>query len=563
MPNSIKYNTSTEANALNIGDFYIGTNDVAKGPTASTGFYSGINPPSGSYTIYLNKESQGSSITCPSNDTDFIAQTNSIAGASYTTINECFTYFSGQSDKFVMSNPTNTIVTDSLLANFSAGILPSYPRSGTTFYDLGTMQSNGSVENGVVFNSSGWFEFDGVDDYLEIPGDTGDTNFGNTDNFSFEVYFLLPSDPTTEGGLNTGAIVTKRFRCGIDFYYPSPTTMVFRCGVRSDSNQNIVGSDQFIALNKWYHVVFTYEPSSTTGIKMYINGEFEVSTTNVGQGDFADALLNYRGANNYVLGGTGGFIDCNINGTKLYGKTLSQTEISTNYHQAAIVTDDLVFAVDAGNLISYYNNVPYNATVNSLVSTVTGTLTNGVAYNDYANGNWYFDGVDDYISCGNDDSVNIAGPISVEAWVVLKSTPSEAGSVIVTKGNVNGGAATVQYNVHFNTNRAIVWQISDGSSTNSMTTTDTIDLGDWYHICCTHDADNTNSYVYINGELSKSDTSSIGNLGGTSIDLTIGYDDYTDRYPYNGMISNVRIYSKTLSASEILQNYNANINRFN
>ena len=96
-----------------------------------------------------------------------------------------------------------------------------------------------------------------------------------------------------------------------------------------------------------------------------------------------------------------------------------------------------------------------------------------------------------------------------------------------------------------------------------MTTTDTIDLGDWYHICCTHDADNTNSYVYINGELSKSDTSSIGNLGGTSIDLTIGYDDYTDRYPYNGMISNVRIYSKTLSASEILQNYNANINRFN
>ena len=225
-----------------------------------------------------------------------------------------------------------------------------------------------------------------------------------------------------------------------------------------------------------------------------------------------------------------------------------------------IVTDGLVFDVDAASPRSY----PGSGTIwYDLVNANHGTLTNGPVFNDTTGqGSIYFDGTDDYISCGNDESVNIAGPISIEAWVVLKTTPTEAGSVIVTKGNVNGGASTIQYNVHFDTNRAIKWQISDGSSANTVTTIDTIDTGDWYNICCTHDAANTNSYVYINGVLSASDTSSIGNLGGTSINLTIGYDDYTDRYPYNGRISNVRIYNKTLSASEVLQHYNALKNRF-
>jgi hypothetical protein len=42
MPNAIKYNTSAETLALKKGNFYIGTGDVGKGPTSSTGFYNGL-----------------------------------------------------------------------------------------------------------------------------------------------------------------------------------------------------------------------------------------------------------------------------------------------------------------------------------------------------------------------------------------------------------------------------------------------------------------------------------------------------------------------------------------
>jgi len=44
MSNPIKYSTGSESLALKKGNFYIGTGDVGKGPTSSTGYYNGITP---------------------------------------------------------------------------------------------------------------------------------------------------------------------------------------------------------------------------------------------------------------------------------------------------------------------------------------------------------------------------------------------------------------------------------------------------------------------------------------------------------------------------------------
>ena len=79
MPNAIKYNTSAETLALKKGNFWIGTGDVGKGPTSSTGFYNGITPPSGGYTIYLNKETGGPSIYTVNTEAQLTALTNSIS----------------------------------------------------------------------------------------------------------------------------------------------------------------------------------------------------------------------------------------------------------------------------------------------------------------------------------------------------------------------------------------------------------------------------------------------------------------------------------------------------
>ena len=72
MSNPIKYSTTSQSLALKTGNYYIGTGDVGKGPTSSTDYYNGITPPSGGYTIYLNKASGGPSIFTPTNDSELI-----------------------------------------------------------------------------------------------------------------------------------------------------------------------------------------------------------------------------------------------------------------------------------------------------------------------------------------------------------------------------------------------------------------------------------------------------------------------------------------------------------
>ena len=98
MPNAIKYSVSSETLALKKGNFYIGTNDVGKGPTSSTGYYNGITPSVSGYTIYLNKESNGPSIYTVATDGELVSLTNTLAGASYTTIGDALNYYNTQTD---------------------------------------------------------------------------------------------------------------------------------------------------------------------------------------------------------------------------------------------------------------------------------------------------------------------------------------------------------------------------------------------------------------------------------------------------------------------------------
>ena len=68
------------------------------------------------------------------------------------------------------------------------------------------------------------------------------------------------------------------------------------------------------------------------------------------------------------------------------------------YGTPAIVTDGLVFAVDAGNQQSY---VTASLDTFNLVGSQTGSLKNDTGFSNDNQGVWDFDGADDYIDCGN------------------------------------------------------------------------------------------------------------------------------------------------------------------
>ena len=169
MPSSFKYSASAQTQALKKGDWWIGTGDVGKGPTSTTDYWNGITPANGGYVVVVNKGANGPALFSATTDAALISLTNRIAGTSYSTVNECFNYFNGQTDKLVINKDCNSFITNGLVMNLDASFLPSYPRNGSTWYDLSGNGNNGSINSG-EFNS-------GNDGYLR--------NLNNESNFFY------------------------------------------------------------------------------------------------------------------------------------------------------------------------------------------------------------------------------------------------------------------------------------------------------------------------------------------------------------------------------------------
>jgi hypothetical protein len=95
----------------------------------------------------------------------------------------------------------------------------------------------------------------------------------------------------------------------------------------------------------------------------------------------------------------------------------------------------------------------------------------------------------------------------------------------------------------------------------------TIPVNTWTNLSLTYNGGTINSIngvsLYINGVL-KTSLFPNGNLtlNTTNSQLYLGYEGAGSRNPMNGRTSNCKIYNRALSATEILQNYNATKTRF-
>jgi len=90
------------------------------------------------------------------------------------------------------------VVTSGLMLALDARNPQSYPGSGTTFYDLSGRNNHFSIANGTSFNSGGWFNFDGTDDYMN---NTSFTTTGLT-NAASCVVWMRPNASQNDGTYN-------------------------------------------------------------------------------------------------------------------------------------------------------------------------------------------------------------------------------------------------------------------------------------------------------------------------------------------------------------------------
>jgi hypothetical protein len=556
MPNAIKYNTSAETLALKKGNFWIGTGAVGKGPTSTTGYWNGITPPSGGYTIYLNKVSNGPSIYVASNDAQLIVLTNQIAGQSYTSTTQCFDYYYGQTDKMCVYQdyPIDFpyIVLDGLTFYLDAGVTLSYPGVGTTWTDvngLGT-KNNGTLTNGPTYNSAngGSIVFDGGDDYVNIGTGTTFNLGGAGKTFSIGICFNRSG---VWGGWT--ALFTKGDNSWRVHRYGNGTGQL-AFGTDGFSSQDTVTNTIFNT-NTWYNVICVYDGTSK---KIYVNGVLDTNvnvTGTLGNNSYPVYIGENSQASGRVFNGK-------ISLTQIYNRALSSTEILQNYQVMIprfvgenIVTNGLVLYLDAGYNPSYSGSGTNWYDISGYGN--NGTLTNGPTFNSGNGGSIVFDGTDDYVSTNNNSSISGSNPYTFEiflnvnsseigsgrrGWFIWQGLGSQATNQLIGLA-VNNGYIEI---AHWN---------NDTTYTNSI-----INFGNWQHIVTTYSGGTER--IYINGV--NTDTKSIGTLSIVDGKITIAAvpGDSSSVNTLNCQISLHKIYNRALSASEVLQNYNAQKGRF-
>ena len=533
MPNSVQHSETAVDNALYIGDLYIGV--PASGPTSVSGFFAGINPPSGGYTVYMNKGEGGPSIVCPANDAALIAFTENLTGETMIDVNACFAFFAGQSDKMVMHNPVSEIITDSLVAYFAPEIIPSYPRSGTTLYDLGSEGHNGTLENGGTFNSNGWLNLDGVDDEITLSG--ADDLIQQKTAITLCILFRME----TLGSLK-GLLGCLNYSCTKNLgLVASGTALQFY----NDTTTCMQVSVSIVETGKWIYAVGTYDGTTTK-----ING-FKEGVLSTAQTDSKSGTTNTFTSEFQVFGAQHAsfFTDGDVARASVYQKVLTDAEILQNYHQAAILTTNLDLAVDAGNLMSYTPDD--NSETQDLVSSTTGTLTNGVAFNSGDGGTWTFDGTDDFIAFGNPTALQYiyTSPFSLEVW--CKPDATSGFKHLIGKSYSDYRLAQSGAGISFRLD-----------SNNLTTQLGTLVAGEWTHIIATWEPSTSTAYVYQDGVLKGSVTDATVDWSSSPNNFQIGTSP-GESYYFDGSIAIGRAYGKTLSLAEVQKNYNANVNRFN
>jgi hypothetical protein len=210
-------------------------------------------------------------------------------------------------------------------------------------------------------------------------------------------------------------------------------------------------------------------------------------------------------------------------------------------HSPSIVTSGLVYCSDPLNLRSYPGSGTTLYDVSGSGS--TGTLTNGPTY---SSGYLTYDGVDDRV-------VTTAAPnyanASWEAWVYCTQNVSTynmfMGDYLPYFG-FYGGNSLYFSNIY-------------GGAQQTIQTASNMALNTWYHAAFTtaYNGTNTVATVYTNGVQTAS-TTMTGQQGAPSGTFTIGDgQSMATWYPFKGNIGSVKIYNRTLSATEVLQNFNA------
>ena len=388
--------------------------------------------------------------------------------------------------------------------------------------------------------SGGATDFDGTDDYVEIPHNA---NQLLTTGGSISAWI----NPKSLGGGNYGRVIDKASGGAADngFFLAMIETnrVYFRIG--NNTNYNIVTTTNSVPFNIWTYVTVIW--NSTGWVKIYINGVLN----NEGQGANPNLITttNAMRIGNRATATDRAF-NGDISGVKIYNRALTAEEAKLLYDQykpkeastsslsKGLVLDMPLTTKHMKSSTIVADRTPY---------TNDGTINGATVGTDSTS----FDGTNDYINLGNSNTLKPTEAITVGAWV-YKENWSTLVSVhqMVISCTEDGG-----YELYFSTDgyfRLFIY--INGAYRYSGTTYTSLSSG-WHYVSGTYDG----RYVklYVDGVL-KNTYDAGGNYPihyTYANSLIVGAEassgsSSSGNY-FNGSISGVKIYNRALSESEV------------
>lgn len=415
--------------------------------------------------------------------------------------------------------------------------------------DLAGNDDNGLFGNGTVANmpsydfyNKGTLRFDGANDYVFLSN----SQLNISSAITVEAWVKY----NAQGGYNARSysVITCKGYPWTWLLEDQSGQFNFRIStsVTADSNAN---SSYSHGLNTWNHVVGTYDGTSQ---KIYVDGVLRstVSLTGTINTSSNDALVGCYNYGDYCLTG-------NVGVVRVYNKTLSAAEIFQNYESQksrfvnTIVQQGLVLNLDAGNPYSYAGAGAawYDVSGNGYVSSLTNTQT----YNSDNGGSINFNGSTESVSAGPNSNLFLAD-MTAEVWIKITAMSGDWVRIIGT------GSDPRTFGLWYYVNGRILWQRTGSSAVNPeiFPATPVLTVGSWAHVAAT--TIGMSHVLYLNGVSIGTNPSAGGPWGNSNTAITIGYAGY---HAYsNSNIASARLYTRGLSAAEILQNYNATKGRF-
>lgn len=314
--------------------------------------------------------------------------------------------------------------------------------------------------------------------------------------------------------------------------------------------------------SKWHHVVMVYN-KNTRALTRYYDGLHSGDTTisTVANPNLPVTIGRSIGC------ASEGYFKGYIDDIRIYSAALSASNAAALYHEGGWAGTD---TISKSGLVAYY---PFNGNASDMSGNGLNATNNGATLTydrfGHVNSAYHFDGKSAYLNCGTNAAFK-AQRFTLSAWV-------KTDTITVVLGPGNGSQTVLGYTPPTWASgcswKMLIWGVNNGDSANiptfamwigqagvtsnfqRVTSSTKISVSKWYHFVGTYDS--TTENFYVNGVFvgSKAATLSYSAADSVLIGATKESSNGSLTEFWKGSIDDVRIYSRTLSSSEILALY--------